>query len=91
MHSPIFGCFPHPEDNVALLRVLNVPTPRGIGAATVSALEARARDTGQSLWDVIGARDVTLGKKLTGALNAFHQTISVLQEDCKVIFHPPSW
>jgi DNA helicase-2/ATP-dependent DNA helicase PcrA len=77
----------HPEDNVALLRVLNVP-PRGIGAATVSALEARARETGQSLWDVIGARDVTLGKKLTGALNAFHQTISVLQEECKDL--PPA-
>ena len=77
----------HPEDNVALLRVLNVP-PRGIGAATVSALEARARETGQSLWDVIGARDVSLGKKLTGALNAFHQTISQLREECKEL--PPA-
>src|SRR3984885_7199038 len=39
----------HPEDDVALLRVLNIPS-RGIGAATIGALEARARETGKSLW-----------------------------------------
>ncbi len=42
----------HPEDDVALLRVLNVP-PRGIGAVTVAALEARAKETSKSLWAVI--------------------------------------
>ena len=42
----------HPEDDVALLRVLNVP-PRGIGAVTVAALEAQARENSQSLWEVI--------------------------------------
>ncbi len=60
----------HPEDDVALLRVLNVP-PRGIGATTVAALEARARETGQSLWDVIGERNSLAGKKFAGALNYF--------------------
>ena len=53
----------HPEDDVALLRVLNVP-PRGIGATTVAALEARASETGQSLWDVIRAGEFTTGKKI---------------------------
>ena len=47
----------HPEDDVALLRVLNVP-PRGIGAVTVAALEARAKETSQSLWSVVSQRRI---------------------------------
>lgn len=70
----------HPEDDVALLRVLNVP-PRGIGAATIAALEARARQTGQSLWKVIGDRDSLVGKKSAGALNYFRQMIEDLQAE----------
>ncbi len=58
----------HPEDDVSLLRVLNVP-PRGIGAATVALLDARAKETSQSLWDVIRAGELGTGKRLTGALN----------------------
>jgi DNA helicase-2/ATP-dependent DNA helicase PcrA len=72
----------HPEDNIALLRVLNVP-PRGIGAATVAALEARAKDTGKPLWDVIRAKGFTVGKKSSGALHAFGKLIEELQEECK--------
>jgi len=71
----------HPEDDVALLRVLNVP-PRGIGATTVSALEARAKETGKSLWEVIGDRDSLVGKKSAGALNYFRQMIEDLQREC---------
>jgi len=70
----------HPEDDVALLRVLNVP-PRGIGATTVGILEARARETHQSLWDVIRAGEFSTGKKLTGALNSFRELIESMQED----------
>jgi DNA helicase II / ATP-dependent DNA helicase PcrA len=70
----------HPEDEVSLLRVLNVP-PRGIGAATIATLEARARETGQSLWEVIRAGEVSAGKK--GALNAFGEMIEALQEESK--------
>ena len=70
----------HPEDDVSLLRVINVP-PRGIGAATVTALEARARETGGSLWEVIGAGEVAANKK--GALVAFRELIQKLQEECK--------
>jgi DNA helicase-2/ATP-dependent DNA helicase PcrA len=77
----------HPEDDIALLRVLNVPA-RGIGATTVATLEARARETGQSLWDVIRAGDFSTGKKISGALNYFRETIEALQEECKEL--PPA-
>jgi DNA helicase-2/ATP-dependent DNA helicase PcrA len=39
----------HPEDDVSLLRVLNVP-PRGIGKTTVDALRETARLDSSSLW-----------------------------------------
>lgn len=68
----------HPEDDVALLRVLNVP-PRGIGAATVGALEARARETKQSIWEVIRTGSSVAGKKSV-ALNSFRELIESLQE-----------
>jgi DNA helicase-2/ATP-dependent DNA helicase PcrA len=72
----------HPEDDVALLRVLNVP-PRGIGAVTVTALEARARESAQSLWEVIRAGEFLTGKKFSGALRSFAKLIEDLQEECK--------
>ena len=74
----------HPEDDVALLRVLNVP-PRGIGATTVGVLEARARETGQSIWDVIRAGEFSTGKKLTGALNSFRILIEEMQTDVQTL------
>ncbi len=77
----------HPEDDVALLRVLNVP-PRGIGATTVAGLEARARETGKSLWDTIRAGEFSTGKKITGALHGFRELIEVLQEECREL--PPA-
>ena len=70
----------HPEDDVALLRVLNVP-PRGIGAVTVAALESRAKETGQSLWRVIRSGEFLTGKKFSGALNYFRQLIEDLQAE----------
>ena len=42
-----------PEDDVALLRVLNTP-PRGIGKTTVEALRAAAREHNRSLWEALG-------------------------------------
>jgi DNA helicase II / ATP-dependent DNA helicase PcrA len=71
----------HPEDDGALLRVVNVP-PRGIGAATIAGLEARARETGQSLWDAIRSGESDAGRK-AGALNGFRQMMEALQEECK--------
>ena len=72
----------HPEDDVALLRVLNVP-PRGIGAVTVAALEARARENSQSLWDVIRSSEFLIGKKFSGALRSFGKLIEDLQIECQ--------
>lgn len=72
----------HPEDDGALLRVLNVP-PRGIGAVTVAALETSARDSGKSLWDVIGSGEISAGKKISGALRSFRGLIESLQEECR--------
>ena len=73
--------FLHPEDDVALLRILNVP-PRGIGAATVAMLETSARETGRSLWEVIRAGEFATGKKLSNALHSFREIIERLQEEC---------
>src|ERR1700690_2685531 len=72
----------HPEDDVALLRVLNVP-PRGIGAVPVSMLESRAKETGQSLWEVIRSSEFLTGKKFSGALRSFAKLIEDLQGECK--------
>jgi DNA helicase-2/ATP-dependent DNA helicase PcrA len=70
----------HPEDDIALLRVLNVP-PRGIGKTTVDALRETARVDGTSLWAVIqkfisgGA-----GNRAVTPLRAFQELIAKLQE-----------
>src|SRR6202047_138490 len=77
----------HPEDDVALLRILNVP-PRGIGAATVSMLESRAKETGQSLWEVIRSGDAGAGKKSSKSLQAFCKLIEELHEECNEL--PPA-
>jgi len=71
----------HPEDDVALLRVLNIP-PRGIGATTISILEARARETDTSLWEVI--RDGAAGspKRASTGLSGFRELIESLRKDC---------
>jgi len=42
----------HPEDDISLLRVLNVP-PRGIGKTTVDALRESARTNNSTLWATI--------------------------------------
>jgi DNA helicase II / ATP-dependent DNA helicase PcrA len=42
----------HPDDDIAFLRVLNVP-PRGIGKTTVEALRDSARKNGGSFWNAM--------------------------------------
>src|ERR1700726_1057665 len=70
----------HPEDDISLLRVLNVP-PRGIGKTTVDALQATARADGSSLWAAIekfvaGAA----GGRAVAPLRAFQEIIAKLRE-----------
>jgi DNA helicase-2/ATP-dependent DNA helicase PcrA len=77
----------HPEDDVALLRVLNVP-PRGIGAATVAVIEASAKESGKPLWEVIRAGEFASGKKLSKALYSFRELIDRLREECSDL--PPA-
>ena len=70
----------HPEDDISLLRVLNVP-PRGIGKTTVDSLRETARADASSLWAAIekfvsgqaGGRAVT-------PLRSFQELIRKLQE-----------
>ncbi len=78
----------HPEDDIALLRVLNVP-PRGIGAATVATIQTRANETNKSLWDVIASYFApgSSGRK-AGALQAFRTLVEELREECAEL--PPA-
>jgi DNA helicase-2/ATP-dependent DNA helicase PcrA len=70
----------HPQDDVSLLRVLNVP-PRGIGKTTVDALQEKARGENISLWAatekfVSGAA----GGRAVTPLRAFQELVGKLQD-----------
>src|SRR5579859_4005685 len=70
----------HPEDDISLLRVLNVP-PRGIGKTTVDSLRETARADTSSLWSAIekfvsGAA----GGRAVAPLRAFQELIAKLQQ-----------
>ena len=70
----------HPEDDVALLRVLNVP-PRGIGKVTIDSLRVAARDSRESLWQAI--ERLTAQKiRAASALTDFRRMILNLTEEC---------
>jgi DNA helicase-2/ATP-dependent DNA helicase PcrA len=71
----------HPEDDVSLLRALNVP-PRGIGKTTVDALRETARLDGSSRWDAI-AKHVSGASagRAVAPLRAFQEIITKLQEN----------
>jgi DNA helicase-2/ATP-dependent DNA helicase PcrA len=68
----------HPEDDVALLRVLNTP-PRGIGKTTVEALRSAARERKMSIWDLLADPAGLAATKSTKALIAFRELIENLQ------------
>jgi DNA helicase-2/ATP-dependent DNA helicase PcrA len=69
----------HPEDDIAFLRVLNVP-PRGIGKTTVEALRDAARTNNTSLWtameDFVTA---TATGRAVAPLRAFMDLIARIQ------------
>jgi DNA helicase II / ATP-dependent DNA helicase PcrA len=70
----------HPEDDISLLRVLNVP-PRGIGKTTVDALRETARVDSSPLWAAIEkfVSGATAGRAVT-PLRSFQELIGKLQE-----------
>src|SRR5437899_2863501 len=69
----------HPEDDISLLRVLNVP-PRGIGKTTVDALRESARVDGISLWAAIEkfVSGTAAGRAVT-PLRTFREIVGKLQ------------
>jgi DNA helicase-2/ATP-dependent DNA helicase PcrA len=71
----------HPEDDISLLRVLNVP-PRGIGKTTVEALREAARADATSLWAAVEklATGASAGRAVA-PLRGFQQLIGKLQRD----------
>ena len=66
----------NPEDDVALLRILNTP-PRGIGSATVDMLTRRALEEGVPIREVLRekSRDPQLPGRTAKALLAFEQLL----------------
>jgi len=69
----------HPEDDISLLRVLNLP-PRGIGKTTVDALRATARVDGSPLWTAIEKliSGTSSGRAVT-PLRTFREIVGNLQ------------
>jgi DNA helicase-2/ATP-dependent DNA helicase PcrA len=69
----------HPDDDVSLLRVLNVP-PRGIGKTTLDALRETASADGSSLWGAIGQFvSGVAGARAVTPLRVFQEMIGKLQ------------
>ena len=76
----------NPQDDIALLRVINTPT-RGIGKTTLDELQARAADMGVSLWEAIekltdpmAGVKANLTNRAKDAVLSFHKVIERLQK-----------
>jgi ATP-dependent DNA helicase UvrD/PcrA len=70
----------HPEDDVSLLRVLNVP-PRGIGKTTVDALREIAQKENLSFWDGMESLMTSpASSRAVAPLRSFRELIVRLQE-----------
>ena len=70
----------HPEDDISLLRVLNVP-PRGIGKTTIDALRDIAQREGLSLWEALESLMTNpASSRAVAPLRGFRELVTRLQE-----------
>jgi DNA helicase-2/ATP-dependent DNA helicase PcrA len=67
-----------PEDEVSLVRILNVP-PRGIGKGSVEGLREFSRRHGISLYKAIGRSQEALSELLAGRVLRFHAMMERLR------------
>ncbi|MBX3251387.1 MAG: UvrD-helicase domain-containing protein [Myxococcales bacterium] len=74
----------NPEDDVSLLRVVNVPA-RGIGKTSVTRLLDDAAREGQSVWEALGQvdRSDAHGAAATRKLAAFRELLDELRADAR--------
>jgi DNA helicase-2/ATP-dependent DNA helicase PcrA len=68
-----------PDDDIALLRVLNMP-PRGIGKITVESLRTLARERSGSLWSALGEMVDSGTARALAPLRSFRELITQLRE-----------
>ena len=68
-----------PDDDIALLRVLNTP-PRGIGKVTVDSLRAAARERDSSLWRALAEMIDSGSARALAPLRSFRELIDQLRE-----------
>jgi DNA helicase-2/ATP-dependent DNA helicase PcrA len=68
----------HPDDDIAFLRVLNVP-PRGIGKTTVDALRDIANKNGTSFWNAMEDFVTAAAGRAVAPLRAFMDLIARIQ------------
>jgi DNA helicase-2/ATP-dependent DNA helicase PcrA len=68
-----------PDDDIALLRVLNTP-PRGIGKITVESLRTMARERSGSLWGALGELIDSGSARALAPLRSFRELIDQLRE-----------
>lgn len=79
----------NPSDTVSLLRVINTPR-RGIGKATIDALENASNELGMTLWEIlIDETSVnTLAGRSAKAVNNFAKMIQCWQEQIATVSVP---
>ena len=68
-----------PDDDIALLRVLNTP-PRGIGKVTIESLRSMAREHSTSLWSALGETVASGSARALAPLRSFRELIEQLRE-----------
>jgi DNA helicase-2/ATP-dependent DNA helicase PcrA len=71
----------NPHESISLKRILNVPA-RGIGAATIGALDSAAASSGCTLWDVVSQVHLTPGltPRARNAIAGFARIVQDIRE-----------